>query len=266
MTSRTVPSLVLRASLLSLTVALGSGIAQNAHAQFQTTDPYDPYGQYYKPFTYPIQQNSSQSLPNQARLSEIGSGLRGSGAFDSIDGAGEDLFGRGVGRLEGIGGPNRYYEPNAGDTFYADQLKREQKYFEAMNQKDRRKRAALLREYREMTNKAARGASTKSAKKTKAKKGDVKTAEATADEPNLLRSDDETATDDATPRTRLRRPSELLVPRGGASRGGLLRNPDSVKPSAPASPTQVLNRSLDSDPKPAAGSLDTPGSDPADTP
>jgi len=237
-----------QASLLSLTLLLGSAITAPVLGQFQTTDPYKPYNIYYKPFTYPIQQGVSASLPNQARLYQFEPGGRN---YTSMDGY--NLFGRGVGRLEGYaeGVRDRSYQANPDDDFYEQQRAREDKYFEAMATKDRRKRAALLREYNEMTQKAARRASPGAVRRNaraQAAKGEnaaeakppTPDAEATADKPAKPLETQE------PPHSILRRPSDLIVPRGGSSRGGLLRDPASAKPRA-ASPSEILERSLESE-------------------
>ena len=139
--------------------AVGALGQATAWGQYQSTDPYDPYNALYRPFAYPSYGNPA--LPNQNRLGIIGGGDPGS--VTSIDGA-DGLFGRGQGRLEGLGVPSvrpggDSYVPNAGDTFYEEQAERQKLYFEALNEKDRRKRAELLRKYRELSSKAARGAS-----------------------------------------------------------------------------------------------------------
>jgi hypothetical protein len=237
-------------SLFSLTVVLGSVAAFPALGQFQTTDPYKPYNIYYKPFTYPIQQGESASLPNQARLNMF---TPGGMSYQSMDGY--NLFGRGTGRLEGIAGGDRdrSYQANPGDEFYDEQLKRENKYFEAMSTKDRRKRAALLREYNEMTRKAALNASAGTVRRAPRKPAAKANENAAPADAKPDATADEAAKPDETKPTTpslLRRPSDLVVPRGGRTRGGLLRNSESDQPKA-SSPSDILNRSLESEKKPA---------------
>jgi hypothetical protein len=237
-----------RASLFSLTLVLGSAAAFPALGQFQTTDPYKPYNIYYKPFTYPIQQGVSASLPNQARLDMFAPGGM---TYQSMDGY--NLFGRGSGRLEGLGGGtrDRFYQANPGDEFYDEQVKREDKYFEAMSTKDRRKRAALLREYNQMTRKAALNASAGTVRRTPRKPADEAAEKAATTDAKPEPAADEAVKPDETKASipsLLRRPADLLTPRGSRARGGLLRG-ESDQPKA-ASPSDVLNRSLESDKRP----------------
>ncbi len=217
--------------------------ATQATAQW-TTDPYDPWNMAYRPFVYP-NFYENRALPNQARLSSIARGGQATGSyFESINGFEPDLFGgsnttrrgRGVPYYQATRGqaaydaaaaisPDRAYVPNRGDTFYEDQAARQQLFFEALRERNPRRRAELLGEVSAGRLEAARSASTP----VTGRSGRGRTAiGATDDDPRLDqappvtqdRADD--GLDLMRPLTPLERPATGRLPNrnGGRTRPG----------------------------------------------
>jgi hypothetical protein len=138
-----------KGAVLGLALAAALFAARPVAAQPLSPDPYNPWTSMYTPFTYPMAPGSSPSIPNQARVGLLGP--RGVGGEFSLDGANDNLFGRGGNRRLyyngddlGVGGAP---ELNADQKYYQDRLEREKRYFEAQREKDPKKRAALLRQW-----------------------------------------------------------------------------------------------------------------------
>ncbi len=151
----------------ALGLFVGLSLAEVPAQAQHTPDPYNIVGEYnnqYEPYMYATYPSASGTLPNQARL-DGRSGIRNANSFQSamdFDSDDDDYFGRGPGsRMAGPGTPyyrayrrfdpefDRNYRPNkeADKSYYSDQERRNTKYFEAVREKDPRKRAQLLREY-----------------------------------------------------------------------------------------------------------------------
>lgn len=154
------------AGLLGL-AAIGS--APRAMAQDHTPDPYKPYNAAYDSFVYPTYPNSYGLVPNQGIL-QGRAGYSGANRFqDFIDGGdyGDAPFSP---RRTGPGVPyysayrrydrdyDRVYQPNkdVDETYYKDQQARHDKYLEYLREKDPRRRAELLREYTQQSQRVAR--------------------------------------------------------------------------------------------------------------
>lgn len=149
---------------LVLAVLLLGGIGRPTQAQSISVDPYDPWNAMYRPFVYPITP-VNPAVPNASRMDALGTGRR---LYDNpID----DLSGDGLFERSGPSSrfqpyyrarayqpyrhpdraasdveSDRTYIPNRGDTFYEGQQDRERRFFEALRQRDPRRRAAMLRE------------------------------------------------------------------------------------------------------------------------
>jgi hypothetical protein len=170
----------LRARLL-VVLAVGWLALPAARVMGQLTpDPYNIVGEYngqYAPFMYAIEPAPGGMFPNQARLQER-AGYRSANRFqnyvESLDGSLPESDLPNLGRRSGAGTPyyranrqydrdfGRIYQPNevADKSFYTDQDSRNSRYFEAMRERDPRKRAQLLREYNMENLRSARSLST----------------------------------------------------------------------------------------------------------
>jgi hypothetical protein len=164
--------------LLSAAVAVWPG--STARAQGHTPDPYNIVGDYniqYEPYVYATQPTPNSFFPGQARMMQDRAGNRAANRFqsfvDSLDGFEPEPDVAPPLRRGGMGTPyyrayrrydedfQRVYRPNEAvdRAFYSEQQQRNQKYFDAINAKDPRKRAQLLREYNIENLRAARGLS-----------------------------------------------------------------------------------------------------------
>ncbi|MGE3822273.1 MAG: hypothetical protein AB7I30_22895 [Isosphaeraceae bacterium] len=163
-----------------LTLGVGAWLSQSAALGQHTPDPYNIVGEYnnqYEPFMYAREPNAESLFPNQNRLRDRAA-YRSANRFQSyLDGAGslDGEFDTGANfRRSGGGSPyfqayrkydegfNRVYRPNekADEAYFSELDQRNQKYFDAMKERDPRKRAQLLREYNMEKLRAARMLST----------------------------------------------------------------------------------------------------------
>ena len=153
-----------------------SASAGAARAQ-HTPDPYNIVGEYnsqYEPYMYAeLPDRPRHRSPNQGRL-DGRSGVRNANSFQNfLDSDGDEPgdFGRSAAApAVGPGTPyyrayrrfdqefQRTYRPNeaADRSYYNDQEKRNDKYFQALREPDPRKRSQLLRDYNLDNMRAAR--------------------------------------------------------------------------------------------------------------
>lgn len=146
-----------------------------------TPDPFNIVGEYnrqYEPFMYASEPNSEGFFPNQGRLNDRAA-YRTANRYQSYlaeteSGIGSDFDPRSSGRARGAGSPffrararvdqsfDRTYRPNeeADKGFYTERQQLNDKYFQAMGEKDPKKRAQLFREYNIENLRAARSFST----------------------------------------------------------------------------------------------------------
>jgi hypothetical protein len=222
-----------------------------------TPDPYNIVGEYngqYAPFMYAMEPAPGGMFPNQARLQER-AGYRYANRFqgyvDSLDGSLPEADLSNLGRRGGAGTPyyranrqydrdfGRIYQPNelADKSFYTDQDSRNSRYFEAMKERDPRKRAQLLREYNMENLRSARGLST-------VRNAPDRESSRAPRAPSLL--DSEPPLEPRAPGTSggTRRPSSLVPPPAppGAARTGTRSGLDSR--IAPARPRALTAPSL----------------------
>lgn len=155
-------------------VALGA--EGRVHAQ-QTPDPYSPWNSMYRPFVFP-NTYYNPALPNQARMGYLAEGrTTRSDYFDSLNGFDPGIF-ESRGRVSGRGVPyyrsfqsqrsaaadeadlrrERTYVPNAGDTFFQEQAARQETFFNALRERDPRRRAEMLQKVESSRLQAARAA------------------------------------------------------------------------------------------------------------
>jgi hypothetical protein len=152
--------------LLPLAIVLAAvTTGGRARAQLTDPDPYHPWNWATQPFAIPMPASANPAIPNQGRVGMIGAG--GGAYVESIDGAGLDLFGRGVGRLETSDydsaiGLDRSYRPNAtvDRGYYEGRQALDKKYFDAINEKDPKRRAVLLKQWEDASRRAALSIST----------------------------------------------------------------------------------------------------------
>jgi hypothetical protein len=153
-----------RSARLALAAAaaacLAWGLAGPARAQSVGVDPYDPWTYQYRASIYPGAVGLS-ALPNQARIASMPS----TSAPLNLDNPFSDQAAatRAGGRFvpyyaRNYRNPDRArnavtpngretsYVANANDTFYQRQQDRDRRFFEALRERDPRKRAQLLRE------------------------------------------------------------------------------------------------------------------------
>jgi hypothetical protein len=172
-----------------LALALLPGLGTRAGAQSIGADPYDPWNAMYRPFIYPTAplnpgmpgQGRGEAIPGVGAASQFGQYLESIGVGTSAD-----PFGRpGGGRTStsrftpywqsyrpSAGPYDRTYQANPNDTFYADQQRREQEYYEASRIKDPKKRAEALRRLDQERLKALRaGSAGRSSRATARAKG-----------------------------------------------------------------------------------------------
>ena len=146
-----------------------------------TPDPFNIVGEYnrqFEPFMYASEPNSEGFFPNQSRLTDRAA-YRTANRYQSYlaeteSGIGSDFEPRGSGRPRAGGNPffrahsrvdqsfDRTYRPNeeADRGFYTERQQLNEKYFQAMGEKDPKKRAQLFREYNIENLRAARSFST----------------------------------------------------------------------------------------------------------
>ncbi len=152
------------ATLVGLAIAALLGSSRSGSAQYATSIPYMLYSNPYQSFSYPVYTNPA--LPNMGRFapgyaatanqfSQIYSMDQGAPEFSPFDlpGTAPARGGRYVPYYnvyrrydQELG---RTYVPNdtkADSEFFADQQKRQDLYFQAMRERDPRKRAELLRQ------------------------------------------------------------------------------------------------------------------------
>jgi len=160
------PESCLQLATLNLAAVLVIGLATDSRAQ-HTPDPYNIVGEYnnqYEPYMYATYPTAPGTQPNQGRF-EGRSGTRNANSFQSFlntDPEEPSDVGRpSMPRQSGPGTPyyrayrrfdqefGRTYRPNesADRTYYNDQEKRNDKYFQAQREPDPRKRSQLLRDY-----------------------------------------------------------------------------------------------------------------------
>lgn len=141
-------------------------VATVGRGQSIGVDPYDPWNAMYRSFIYPTAP-PNPALPNQGRLDAIGGATTYGDFLDSVGVAGAaDPFGR-TGRPGGrftpyymnyrqLADPDRMYQPNAGDTFYEDQQRRQKAMADAQLIRDPKRRAAEIKRLRREAEQAAR--------------------------------------------------------------------------------------------------------------
>jgi hypothetical protein len=164
-----------RSALLVLVVAAAASLATGAaRAQSVGVDPYDPWTFQYRASTFPGAAGLS-ALPNQTRLSSLPSDTA---PFD-LDNPFSDRAAstRAGGRFvpyyarnyrdpsrtaatSGLAASGREtsYVANANDTFYKRQHDRDRQFFEALRERDPRKREQLLRKVAQPTQLTPRAA------------------------------------------------------------------------------------------------------------
>lgn len=153
---------------LGLALVVVAAQASLVKAQ-HTPDPYNIVGEYnsqYEPYMYANQPNDASLVPNQSRF-DARAGYRNANRFqtyinESRDEEDDDLFGRvNSNRRSTSGKPyyqayrrfdeqfGRSYRPNenADSSYNESRSELNRKYFEAMREKDPRKKAQLLREF-----------------------------------------------------------------------------------------------------------------------
>jgi hypothetical protein len=161
---------------LALVILLAVPASRSA-AQI-SNDPYSPWNAMYRPFVFP-NTYYNPAIPNQARLNRMAEEAtepRFGRYFDAMSGFDQDLFGRSQ-QLGGRGVPyHQAYRAqraaaslgsldesmtmiNRGDTFRLDQEARQRRFFEAMRERNPRKRAEMLRELESERLQATRSAS-----------------------------------------------------------------------------------------------------------
>jgi hypothetical protein len=143
------------------------GSVPSVLAQGQGPDPFQPYTSQYNPYTYPMGPASPEA--GQSGTRSGGNGFRGSNRFQEL----MDEVGGERGR-SGIGTPyfrnsvdpafdtaNRSYRPNqkADLSFEESQRLVTQKYLAYLSERDPRRRAELLKEYRRSQRSANRALS-----------------------------------------------------------------------------------------------------------
>lgn len=153
---------------LGLALVVVAAQASLVKAQ-HTPDPYNIVGEYnsqYEPYMYANQPNDSSLVPNQSRFDER-AGYRNANRFQSYinearDEEDDDLFGRMNSKRRSTSGKPYYqayrrfdeqfgrsYRPNenADSSYNESRTELNRKYFEAMREKDPRKKAQMLREF-----------------------------------------------------------------------------------------------------------------------
>lgn len=160
---------------VSLVTLLWVGVGPESRGQ-HTPDPYNIVGEYnnqYEPYMYATYPTAPGIQPNQGRF-EGRSGARNANSFqkflDSESDEPNDAGRTSAPRQSGPGTPyyrayrrfdqefGRTYRPNesADRSYYNDQEKRNDKYFQALREPDPRKRSQLLRDYNLDNMRAAR--------------------------------------------------------------------------------------------------------------
>lgn len=157
------------------------GLSTACLGQSIGVDPYDPWNAMYRPFVFPGAVPNS-AIPNQSRIGIIGNGNRNSDfsinnpdpGLDPARGFGGRFvpyylrsYRRGDGALGSTSrsagaatGRDRSYMANRGDTFYEKQQVRDQKFFEALRERDPRRKAELMRQLNQEKRTAARPSTT----------------------------------------------------------------------------------------------------------
>ncbi len=199
---------------------LACSAARPAVAQLATPDPYDPDQAPYKGFVYPGYLSDpylggrALFMGGPAGANQMQNYYRGveGGATDPRRGTGRfSRFDESYRLSDEVAG--RFYQPN-GDVdqaFYAAKQERDEVYFKALREKDPRKRAALMKEYEELTQKTSREAS-----------AFPRTGDSSAARPKSDRNDRPTRASNRAGSTAP--PVPGLAPREpGASRGSLAR-------------------------------------------
>ena len=152
--------------------------ATESRAQFIGVDPYDPWNAMYRPFVFPNAPRQGSAIPNQSRIGSMGPGNSTFGSSDPFDtsssNAGRSFGGRftpyylrshrytepAESGSQGYSiGRERSHVANADDRFFADQQNREKRFFEALRERDPKRRAELLRNINAETRAATRSSS-----------------------------------------------------------------------------------------------------------
>jgi hypothetical protein len=139
-------------------------------------DPYRPYNSGYESFSLPPSSADNFAAINGARMQNYSARANQMGSFyDELYGAGNNPENPGDNARRGARPGSNYdsanrqfdrqygrvYTPNAGDTFYSEQKKRTQDYFAALNEKDPKKREAMMRAVQQENLRASRSLSSK---------------------------------------------------------------------------------------------------------
>jgi hypothetical protein len=148
---------------LLLVALLSLCLANVSYAQGFGADPFRPYNSQYDPFVYPIVPGATDFGQNQSPYAGVRQANRFEEYMNSIQSGG-------MGARSGIGAPyynanrtfdrefNRIYRPNekADAKFDLTQEKVTDLYFQALREKDSKKRAELFKRYKDARTRAGR--------------------------------------------------------------------------------------------------------------
>jgi len=237
---------------LSIVVAAHAG-APSARAQGFGPDPFQPYNSQYDPYVYPMgpaSPSAGQSMSANART-----GVRGANQWEDYQ---NEVAGAGRAGAEryGIGLPyyratvdsrydkdgKREYRPNRKADVPYEETKEliTQKYLAYFNERDPRKRAALVRDYTQTRRLLSRALSTRRENPSRILDEAIQLDADRRTRPTALgRNDDLKGNGVSTPRSTEAERSGS-APAGAGSTGSTTRRSGSIPPPPPLPPSATL--------------------------